>query len=100
MTELHQLSATEVVTQVGRRAISPVELVEALIRRIRDLDPGLYAWATLDEEGALTAARTCADSLAAGSPPGLLCGLPTGLKDIYLTAGLRTSANSPLLADF
>lgn len=100
MAELYELSACAVVEGVVTRRFSAVELIESLLNRIERLEPRLRAWAVLDREGALAAARRCDAALAAGETVGPLAGLPLGIKDIYYTAGLRTSANSPLLADF
>ena len=99
MAELYELSACEAVERLVQRAISPVELVEALIRRIDALDADLHAWATLDRDGAVAAAKRSESELFGGRP-GLLEGLPLGIKDIYYTAGLATEANSPLLKGF
>jgi aspartyl-tRNA(Asn)/glutamyl-tRNA(Gln) amidotransferase subunit A len=100
VSELHELSACEVVEGVAAREISPVELVHALLARIDDLDPRLKAWTTVDRDGALAAAKRVESAQSNGGQPGILAGLPIGIKDIYYTAGLKTSANSPLLADF
>ena len=99
MPELYELSACEAVKGVAARDISPLELVESSLRRIEALEPELKAWATVDAEGALATARELESALRRGETA-VLAGLPLGVKDIYYTAGLRTSANSPLLADF
>jgi aspartyl-tRNA(Asn)/glutamyl-tRNA(Gln) amidotransferase subunit A len=99
MPALHELSATEAVRKLIDREISAVELTRALLEWIDRLDGELHAWATLDPDGALAAAWRSESELMGGRP-GLLEGLPLGVKDIFYTAGLKTSANSPLLADF
>ena len=101
MTQIHDLTATEVVERIRRREISPLELVQALLDRIERLEPRLHAWVTLDAEGALDAARG-AEELAAqpGAELPPLHGLPIGIKDIYYTKGLPTTAGFPPLADF
>ena len=100
MAELHELSANELVDGIAARQISPLEVVRSLLNRSEMFEPHLKAWATLDADGALAAARQREAALQAGEQPGRLFGLPLGIKDIYYTAGLKTSANSPLLADF
>lgn len=100
MTQLYELSACAAVEGIAARRFSTVELVESLLGRIERLEPRLHAWATLDREGALDAARRCDAVRSAGEAVLPLLGLPLGIKDIYYTAGLRTSANSPLLADY
>lgn len=100
MPEPYELSASAIVEMVAAGKISPVELIESLLARIDRLEPSLRAWATLDHQGALAAARGTEAALARGERPALLASLPVGVKDIFYTAGLRTSAGSPLLADF
>jgi len=91
MPELYELSAAEAVAAISRGTLSPVELVEALLKRIGSLDVGLGAWERIDGEGALAAARESERRLAHAQPRALE-GLPVGLKDIFYTADLRTSA--------
>ena len=99
VAELHDLSACEAVERLVQREVSPVELLEALLRRIDALEGDLHAWALLDRERALAAARRSESELFGGRP-GPLEGLPLGIKDIYSTAGVPTEANSPLLKGF
>jgi aspartyl-tRNA(Asn)/glutamyl-tRNA(Gln) amidotransferase subunit A len=74
--------------------------VEDLLRRIEELEPMLQAWVTVDSEGALATARASEIELEKSGPRGPLHGVPVGLKDIFYTAGLKTTAGSPLYADF
>jgi aspartyl-tRNA(Asn)/glutamyl-tRNA(Gln) amidotransferase subunit A len=97
MTELHDLTANQVVDGIAGREFSSVEVVQALLRRIDRLEPELQAWAKLDPEGALAQARHCDTEVASGRKPERLAGLPLGIKDVFYTAGLETVANSPLL---
>lgn len=96
--ELHSLGVAEIVRRVERRQLSPVELTRALLERIEALEPRLHAWAALDPDRTLAAA--CEAERAAGQSGRPLNGMPFGAKDIFYTAGLRTEANSPLLAGF
>jgi len=100
MTELHTLGVAEVAALVRRREVSPVEVAEDCLKRIAALEPQLHAWATLDQSGALAAARHCEQAVQRGEACGALCGVPVGLKDIFYTAGLRTAAGSRVYADF
>lgn len=94
--EMFTLSATQAADLIRQRKISSAELVEALLHRISGLDPALRAWETVDRERALEQARR-ADREA---PSGPLHGVPLGIKDIYYTAGLRTTSGSPIFRDF
>jgi aspartyl-tRNA(Asn)/glutamyl-tRNA(Gln) amidotransferase subunit A len=100
MADLWQLGLSEIIGLVRRRQVSPVELLETLLRRIDQLEPDVQAWVTLDREGALQAARGLEVRISAGEDLGVMAGAPIGLKDIFYTRGLRTTACSPLLADF
>ena len=97
--ELHELTAVQIVESLRRRECSPVEIVEALLRRIDSLDGDLMAWETVDRDGALAAARRWGEQLEAGITAPLL-GVPLGIKDIFYTAGLRTTGGSPIFRDF
>lgn len=88
---LHELTLSQAARAIRTRDISPVELVEALLRRAESVDPRVQAWATLDGERALAAART-AEGLAGRDGVGALHGVPFGAKDIFDTADLVTSA--------
>jgi Asp-tRNA(Asn)/Glu-tRNA(Gln) amidotransferase A subunit family amidase len=85
-TSLHELTATDAVRLIRAREISPADLVEALLERAAAVDPRVQAWARLDAEGALAAARAPDES----SLP--LAGVPFGAKDIFDSANLVTSA--------
>lgn len=91
-TALHELTATRAAQLLRERAISPVELVQALLARAAAVDGQVQAWETLDAEGALAAARAAEHTLkAGGDTQGPLTGVPFGAKDIFDTAGVRTA---------
>jgi amidase len=93
--ELTTKSATELLTMIRAREVSPVEVVEAHLRRIEQINPKLNAIVTIAEE-ALDQARR-AETVRAG---GELHGLPVTVKDTIDTAGLRTTAGSRTRADY
>jgi aspartyl-tRNA(Asn)/glutamyl-tRNA(Gln) amidotransferase subunit A len=95
-----QASATEVVDLIRTRQLSPSELVESLLSRIEAMDGQLLAWVTVDADGARRAADELTERLARGEPTGRLGGLPLGLKDVFWTKNLRTTASSKALQDF
>ncbi|MEV0584861.1 amidase family protein [Nonomuraea sp. NPDC050310] len=94
MSELHYLSASEMLTLLRTRQISAVELTRAHLDRIAKVNPELNAIVTLSAESALRQAAE-ADRRA---PEGLLHGLPIAHKDLVDTAGVRTTYGSPLFA--
>ena len=94
--DLAYLTITEAAELIAGREISPVELTEALVRRIRSLDPQINAFITVTEEFARGQARAAEKEIAAGRHRGPMHGIPFGLKDIYNTAGILTSAHSKI----
>ena len=92
--ELHTLSIAAAARRIEAKSLSPVELVEALLARIEAFDPQLDAFVTLLGTQALDAARGAEGEIAAGRYRGPLHGIPFGLKDIYNTAGIATTAHS------
>jgi aspartyl-tRNA(Asn)/glutamyl-tRNA(Gln) amidotransferase subunit A len=100
MPEAFELSVSEAARKISRRELSPVDLVESLLARIDDLEPALKAWVYLDREAVLADARAKASDQNSGGEPSLLYGVPVGLKDIYYTAGIPTTACSRVYANF
>ena len=99
-TDLALMSIAEAADRIRRREISPVELTEACLRRIEKLNPRLNAYITVTAERALGDARRSAEEIASGTYRGPLHGIPIALKDLYATAGTRTTAGSKILADW
>ena len=88
----------EAARLLAARKISALELTRALLARIEALDPTLNAFLLVTEKPALAAARAADRAIAAGQS-GPLLGIPLAYKDIYATAGIRTTAHSRLLAE-
>jgi Asp-tRNA(Asn)/Glu-tRNA(Gln) amidotransferase A subunit family amidase len=98
-TDLHDLSIVDLSRLIKSRSLSPVEVVDALIRRIEQYDGQIHAFITPTSELARRQARQAEAEIAAGRPRGHLHGIPFGLKDIYDTAGILTSAHSRVFID-
>lgn len=90
-------SIADVAPLVAARKISPVELTDAMIRRIERIDPGLHSYVTVDAEGALAAARSAEERIGAGEARSPLDGIPLGIKDIFDTATMPTECGSALM---
>ena len=99
MTDLHWMTASDAARAFATKALSPVELMTALLARIEKLDPKLNAFIRLDAEAALAAARSAEQEIAAGRIRGPLHGVPVGIKDIIDVAGLPTTGHSKILLD-
>ena len=84
------LTVAEAGRAIAEGRHSPIALSEAYLERIDALDGELHSYVTVLHEAARAAAR----EIAAGRPRGPLHGIPIGLKDIYKTNGIRTTAGS------
>ncbi|MRH90790.1 amidase [Nocardia sp. SYP-A9097] len=98
--ELCYLSATEVVALVRGRELSPVELLDAVLDRMREVEPTLHAFCTPTPDLARAQANRLADAVVRGEPVGPLAGVPMGIKDLLSTAGIRTTSGSWIYRDF
>lgn len=84
---------------IRKRAVSPVEVVEAHLERIAELNPELNAIVTLAPD-ALERAREAEIAVMRGAANGVLHGLPLTIKDTIETAGLRTTSGSKMRMDY
>jgi aspartyl-tRNA(Asn)/glutamyl-tRNA(Gln) amidotransferase subunit A len=96
---LHFLTLAEASALIGARKLSPVELTQAYLTRIGELDDQLDAFITLTAELAMQRAREAEAAIMRGNHRGPLHGIPFALKDIYETAGIRTTAHSKICID-
>jgi len=97
--DLTLLTLAEASDRVRKKTISPVELVQASLRRIERLNPLLNAYITVTAEAALIRARELEAEAQQGRWRSPLHGIPVALKDLIDTAGVRTTAASGILAD-
>jgi aspartyl-tRNA(Asn)/glutamyl-tRNA(Gln) amidotransferase subunit A len=95
-TDLHWLTIADAAQLIERRRLSPVELTNALLARIEALDPQLNAFLLPTPEKAREQAKAAEREIMAGNYRGPLHGIPFGLKDIYATAGIRTTSHSKI----
>ena len=100
MPQPHELTVTEAANLIRSRELSAVELAQSLLERIEALEPSLKAWVYLDRAAALAEAEARDREIADGGQVGPLHGIPVGVKDIYYTAGIPTTACSRVYADF
>ncbi len=92
--ELHYMSAWEVSGLMRAGRVSPVEVVEACLARIEATEPTLNSFITLLPDAARAAARRAEQEIARGNWRGPLHGIPVGLKDLFNTAGVRTTSGT------
>lgn len=89
-----EMTAVELVAAYGAKELSPVEATEAVLARIDEVDGEINAMCLVDRESALAQARASEARWQAGAPQGLLDGVPTSMKDIFLTKGWPTLRGS------
>jgi aspartyl-tRNA(Asn)/glutamyl-tRNA(Gln) amidotransferase subunit A len=99
MSDLHTLTIAAASALIRDKKLSPVELTKAVLDRIHSVDPRVNAYLLVLEEQALADAAAAEAEIAGGGWKGPLHGIPVGLKDIYNTAGVRTTGHSALFAD-
>jgi len=92
--ELAFTPAYKLAGMIRSKKLSPVELMEVTLKRIKELNPKLNAYLTVSEEEAMQAARQAEKALGAGANLGPLHGIPISIKDLYLTKGIRTTFGS------
>jgi len=96
---LSAASLAELARELAAKRISSLELTRGVLERLDALNPALNAFVTVDPERALAEARAADARIAAGAG-GPLTGIPVAHKDVLMTAGLRTTCGSRMLADF
>ena len=99
MTDLHFLTIAEASAKIRAKTLSPVELTQAYLARVKALDGELNSHILVLEDQALAAAKQAEADIMAGGWKGPLHGIPIGLKDIYNTAGITTTGHSDLFKD-
>jgi hypothetical protein len=98
--ELHFLEIAELSRLLAARKVSPVELTEAMLRRIERVDPTLKSYALVTPELALAQARAAEQMIGRRQILSQLHGVPVAVKDLCWTEGIATAAGMPLHRDF
>jgi amidase len=91
---LVEQSAVDLRRQIGKKQVSPVELMQACIDQIERYNPAVNAICATDYERALATAREAEAQVMRGDPLPALHGLPLGVKDLQATAGLLTTSGN------
>lgn len=92
--------ATRLAEEIRARRLSPVDVVDAVLRRIERLEPSLNAFVTVTREEARQAAIEADAAVRRGDRLGPLHGVPFSVKDLVTTAGVRTTFGSRLYEGF
>jgi aspartyl-tRNA(Asn)/glutamyl-tRNA(Gln) amidotransferase subunit A len=92
--QLTSLTINQAAKLLKSSELSPSELSRAHLERIEQLDDKINAFITVNPELALQESRMAEEEIARGEYKGLLHGIPLGLKDLFETEGIRTTAGS------
>src|SRR3981189_1183233 len=98
--ELYELPMIEVSEKIRAKEVSPVEVTRSSLARLEEVEPGLTAFATITPELALAQAKIAEKEIGGGNSRGPLHGIPLAVKDLYDTAGVRTTSSSAQRTDY
>jgi aspartyl-tRNA(Asn)/glutamyl-tRNA(Gln) amidotransferase subunit A len=93
-------SALDLAASIRRKELSPVEVVDGILRRIEQLDPTLNAFSQVLADDARAAAQAAEAAIQRGDDLGALHGVPVGVKDQMNVTGAKVTFGTHLLADY
>ena len=97
MSDLIHASAVELAAQIANKTVSAVEVTQAHLDRIAEVDGRVNAFLHVDADGALEQARAVDHAVASGQALSALAGVPLALKDVLTQTGVPTTAGSKIL---
>ena len=100
MDNLYELSISEASILLGKKELSPVDLVASHILRINETDNHLNSFITVLSDKSQKNAIQAEKEILSGQWKGNLHGIPIGLKDLYYTKGIPTTIGSKIYKDF
>jgi aspartyl-tRNA(Asn)/glutamyl-tRNA(Gln) amidotransferase subunit A len=98
--ELYELPLIEVAEKIRTRQVSPVDVAQSSLARLAEVEPALTAFVTVTADVALEQAKAAETEIGEGRYRGPLHGIPLGVKDLYDTAGIKTTSSSAQRADY
>ena len=96
MSDIAQMNLKDLAAAIRRRKVSSVEITKALLARIDQWQPALNAFARVEAEDALKAAKAADRALGAGKAKGPLHGVPVAHKDMYYSKGKLAECGSKI----
>lgn len=97
---LYEYSIDELSKKLAKKEISSLELIDSVLKRIKETQKTLNTFITITEEEALKKAKEVDEKRSKGQNLSPLAGIPIGLKDIFLTKGTKTTCCSHILSNF
>lgn len=94
------LTALELGRKIKARELTAVDAVKAVLEQIKQKEPSIHAYVTIDEEGVLKHAAEVQEKIEKGGLTSPLAGVPTAIKDNLCTKGMRTTCSSNILYNF
>lgn len=98
--ELYELPLIDVAEKIRTREVSPVDVAMSALARLEQVEPVLNAFVTTTAELAIEQAKSAEKEIGNGDYRGPLHGIPLGVKDLYDTAGIRTTSSSAQRTDY
>ena len=98
--EICRMDAVTMASMVKSKRLSALDVADAVLRRMDVLEPHIHAFCTPTPDVARAAARAVDTKIAAGEDPGVLAGVPIGIKDLVATKDILTVMGSPWYKDF
>ena len=98
--DLYQKTAHELQAMLMKKEVKAAEIVDSVIQRIKQVEPKVHSYVTLNEEQARLDAQKVDEQLAKGEKLPPLAGIPVALKDNMSTTGLRTTCSSKILENY
>ena len=95
--ELTRMSAAGLAAAIAGGEVSALEVTDAHLARIGEVDESVHAFLHVAADGARRAARAVDERRAAGEPLGPLAGVPLALKDLFTTTDMPTTCGSAIL---
>ena len=96
---MHNKTISELSKLLHDKKISSVELTQHFLNRIKEHDKSLNSFITVTSDQALKQAKNADEKIASGNA-GILTGIPIAQKDIFCTAGVKTTCGSKMLENF